>query len=270
MNSEPGVNSQKFAQTNIALYNQMIEKGYSEDNILLVKRAYEFAAKRRMLYLRASGKPFICHLVGTASVLVELGRSPEAVAAGLLHAMYLKGSDFGVGVGLDQRRDVLRREFGEVIENLVHQYHKFKWKYSYGQVSEVIDSEELDPDTKEILVIKMANEVDDFLDNAVAYMGNNSSATVKKKDVGWRLEYMRSTKQEMSTAATKMGLPDLSSWIEQLVDSNLETNVYPSMRSGKVKTYKVKPPSVIDTRKSRKAKPKKSIYRRLYDKVFKT
>ena len=71
-----------FAQTNIQLLNQLHREGYSADDLHLVRVAYRFAMDLFSGQFRASGKTFIAHLVGTASVLGSL-RVVDGLAARL-------------------------------------------------------------------------------------------------------------------------------------------------------------------------------------------
>ncbi len=61
-----------------------------------MRAAYEQATQLFASCYRASGRPFICHLVGTASLLAAWNQPPAVAAAGLLHSAYLYG-DFADG-----------------------------------------------------------------------------------------------------------------------------------------------------------------------------
>ncbi|MBL1211120.1 HD domain-containing protein, partial [Geminocystis sp. GBBB08] len=74
------------AQTNLQLFNQLYFLNYSEDNCQRVAQAYELATSLFTAQFRSSGKTFISHLVGTASILANLSVSVDLVIAGLLHA----------------------------------------------------------------------------------------------------------------------------------------------------------------------------------------
>lgn len=55
------------------------------EDILLVKKAFNYAEKAHLDHVRSSGEPYFIHLVETAMILAELGMSGTTVAAGLLH-----------------------------------------------------------------------------------------------------------------------------------------------------------------------------------------
>src|SRR5208282_2979363 len=78
-----------YAQTNIQLINQLRGESYATSDLRVVVDSYELAALLLTGRFRASGKTFIAHLVGTASILGSLHAPAPLVAAGLLHAVYL-------------------------------------------------------------------------------------------------------------------------------------------------------------------------------------
>ena len=79
-----------YAQTNVQLFNQLRSQGYSQNDRERVREAYEFAMRLFTGLFLPSGKTFIDHLVGTASILTSLRMPVEVVVAGLIHAAYLR------------------------------------------------------------------------------------------------------------------------------------------------------------------------------------
>lgn len=111
------------AQTNLQLYRQLIEAGWSEPDLARVRAAHDLSSELFAGCYRPSNKAFIAHLVGTASALAAWGEPPDTVLAGLLHSSYLYG-DFGDGTwGVNaQKRRLLRDRVGEDAERLVNEY----------------------------------------------------------------------------------------------------------------------------------------------------
>jgi len=154
------------AQTNIALYKQMHGAGYGGDALTYIRDCYEFASTLFAGHARATGKPFLAHLVGTASVLVSLRAAPEIVAAGLLHAAYEQG-DFGLTRWRDRRQKV-KRAIGNGAEDLVHQYQELGWRpQTIDDVRKRLT--ELSPLERTLVLLRLANELDDNLDLAMNY-----------------------------------------------------------------------------------------------------
>ena len=154
------------AQTNLALNKQMRAAGYGDDALIYIRDCYEFALTLFAGHVRATGKPFVAHLVGTASVLVAVRAAPDIVAAGLLHAAYEQG-DFGL-TRWRNRREKVRRAIGSGAEALVWQYQELRWNRS------IIDGllkrlGELDDSERAVVLIRLANELEDNLDLAMNY-----------------------------------------------------------------------------------------------------
>ena len=111
------------AQTNLQLYRQLIEAGWSEHDLARARAAHDLSCELFAGCYRPSNKAFIAHLVGTASALATWGEPPDTVLAGLLHSSYLYG-DFGDGTwGVElQKRRLVRDRVGEDAERLVNEY----------------------------------------------------------------------------------------------------------------------------------------------------
>ena len=58
---------------------------HNEDNLNLIKKAYDVAKKKHEGQFRKSGDPYIQHPVEVAYILATLHAGPDTIAAGLLH-----------------------------------------------------------------------------------------------------------------------------------------------------------------------------------------
>ena len=159
-----------YAQTNLQLYSQLEGLSWHEEERARIQRAYELAMRLFSGRYRASGKPFVAHLVGTASVLAAEGGRPAVILAGMLHAAYVQG-DFGDG-GAEAmtpgRRARLREIVGDEAEALVAQYTTFPWgaitlSGSHERLATMTDAE------KDLVLMRLANELDDLLDRGILY-----------------------------------------------------------------------------------------------------
>src|SRR5262249_35216584 len=83
-----------YAQTNIQRYGQLAELGYPATDVSRIHRGHGLAMQLFTGLFRGSGRPFLAHLVGTASVLASVRAPIEVVTAGLLHSAYSHG-EFG-------------------------------------------------------------------------------------------------------------------------------------------------------------------------------
>jgi GTP diphosphokinase / guanosine-3',5'-bis(diphosphate) 3'-diphosphatase len=80
------------------------------DDLTLVKKAYEFSLRHHEGQTRASGEPYVVHPVEVATVLADMRLDTTAIAAGLLHDAI---EDTPVTV------DDIRAEFGEQVAHIV-------------------------------------------------------------------------------------------------------------------------------------------------------
>jgi len=169
----------RYAQTNIQLINQLLREGYGTADVCAVTRAYELCAVLMTGRFRASGKTFIAHLVGTASILGSLQAPPALIAAGLLHAVYLAG-DFG-GDGLpgisDAKRQRVRAAVGEQVENYVSRYDALRWTdHSIRVLSVALDS--MAATERDIVLVRLANELEEHLDLGILYCADGRRSQV--------------------------------------------------------------------------------------------
>ena len=158
-----------YAQTNLELYTQVRAEGYDEAAQDAVLCAHGLAMRLFAGLHRASGKVFLAHLVGTASALVEARARLPVVVAGLLHAAYTHG-EFG-----DGRRGITTAKrarvapvVGEESESLIARYTGFRWR------SEALPGlraavSGLDAAEREVVLMRLANELDDHLDLGILY-----------------------------------------------------------------------------------------------------
>jgi hypothetical protein len=159
----------RIAQTNLQLYQQLSERAADSSDLAIVRRGYELAASLFAGVYRASGKPFIAHLVGTADILIQ-DRAPLAfVTAGLLHAAYAQG-DFGDGVPgpTETRRRQVVNAIGADAERLVARYTAMAWKG--GDLSgDRNRPDSLDALDRKVLRIRLANEVEEISDFGILH-----------------------------------------------------------------------------------------------------
>src|SRR5215468_4575510 len=157
-----------YAQTNIQLYNQLAELGYTAEDARRVHRAYGLAMQLFTGSYRGSGRPFLSHLVGTASVLASVRAPIEVVTAGLLHSAYSYGEFGNYWRGPDQaKRAQVVTAVGEEVEALVLGYTRLPW--TVETIGALADTAASSKDSQ-ILLIRLANEVDDHQDLGMLYV----------------------------------------------------------------------------------------------------
>lgn len=204
-----------YAQTNLQLLQQLREIGYSPEDIRLVHRAYGLAQTLFTAYFRGNGKPFLSHLVGTASILATLNVSIPIIIAGLLHAVYMSGNFGDERAGITSaKRSQLIEVVGNEVEILVSQYTKLQWNRQ--QISNLSPTlEQLSPVERDVLLIRLANELEDHLDDGILYCAHADK----------RRQYLRDCGSMMVQMATDLDYGELAIALQQTFSHVLSVNV---------------------------------------------
>jgi hypothetical protein len=187
------------AQTNLQLGRQLVRAGWDDDDLARIAAGYDLAVQLFAGAVRSSGKPFVCHLVGTASVVADHSDDPDLVAAALLHAAYDQG-DFADGRRgrTSGRAAVVRDAIGERAEALVTAYDRLA--VDDGLLAGLERrAEDLSEHERRMLVLLLANEADDHLDHGIAALG---------PDLPWR--YRPDTVERLVAVGRAAGLTGLA------------------------------------------------------------
>jgi hypothetical protein len=218
-----------YAQTNVQLLNQLRSAGCTADELRLVRTAYDLAIRLHCGQFRASGKTFIAHLVGTASVLGSLRVGASLIAAGLLHAAYQSG-DFGDRVpGMtNAKRAHLKASFsaggddlaGAAVEAYVARYQSLPWGSKYIS-SYYRDVDTMSPIDREVLLMRLANELDEYLDLGILYRGDEGRPILTRLDGNGRMLIMM---------AERLGFAALGTNLAQAFTAVAEADFSPAQR----------------------------------------
>ena len=190
-----------FAQTNLQLYRQLESLGYSLVERERVAQACRVSSKLFSGLYRGSEKPFIAHLVGTASILAYHKVPIDLVLTGLLHAAYLVG-DFGFDSGTRQtrrKRAYIRNLVGDEVEAMVAGYDVLLWNANAIK-GYLLEAEALPPLSKSLLIVRLANTLEDQLDGGLLYCGGSKLREVSSGEI----------QQNMTQLATVLALPELA------------------------------------------------------------
>lgn len=182
----------QYAQTNLQLYNQMLARGYDLRDIASMKAGYDLSLQLFSGQYRASGKPFLAHLVGTASILVAREVPTTMAVAGLLHASYTHGR---FPSPLSNLRLVkyrkLRKSLGSEVDALVSAYTRFRLSHVLPE-----GTRHRPGDTgsvqRDVLTIRLANDLEDQLDNGPAYCAKHPGLYARE-DVLDQLQLLATT-----------------------------------------------------------------------------
>ena len=227
----------RYAQTNLQLFNQLCCDDYSGTELEYIFNAYHLATTLFTGWFRSSGKTFIAHLVGTASILSSLHAPAKVVCAGLLHAVYSRGNLRGSGKrGISEaQRQQLLDAVGPEVEKYVARYTKLKWnKHTIPIIRDSLDSLELID--REVLLIRLANNLEEYLDFGLFY------CTEVKRE-----KYSNHSERLVVEIAEKLGFPSLATELVTaqreiaLAEIPVELRNRMGNRSGQKSSYFIKP-----------------------------
>lgn len=219
-------------QTAPALFALLRSQGRGLALLERVHAAHQFAMKLHSGQYRASAKPFVCHLVGTAATLALVPVASETtIVAGLLHAAYANG-EWGDGLRFSsaRKRRRLRARVGPEVEERVHRYTTFEWRLeSVGSIA----PSRLNAVDRDVVTIRLANEVDDYLDLGVLYKANG---------VGRRTRALEALPHWLRLA-DELGLAPLGDLLGRAIEPELPLEVPEPLVSRHDTSFLVAPPS---------------------------
>lgn len=181
-----------YAQINIQLYNQMRREEYSVHEISFVHQVYMHALPWMSGRFRPSGKPLQDHLVGTASILAKRRAPLKFLVAALLHAAREEG-DFGALTNLSPsaKQQQLQQLLDTEAATLLAAYANFAWNtQSILHAAENFDA--LSEIQRDVIFLRLANDLEDNLDEAVLLCSNRQE----------RLQYLKTCGPAMVKMAT--------------------------------------------------------------------
>lgn len=168
------VSGKVFALTYPQLMNQALEHGLALNDLELIKKAYHKSEIMFDGYYRPQGVPNACHSVRTASIVLDQNQSIAAVAASLLHNVYMTGQfqDGRCGGPTDNHRKEIRNATGDEIENLVYEYNQLSWHSADAINIHTRDIGSFSEEKRCVLVMRLADLLEEYLDLGFAYRGN--------------------------------------------------------------------------------------------------
>lgn len=215
------------AQTNLELYTQAIGAGYSAGDCRLLADAYEFALRQVFPLARGSGKPFIAHLVGTASLVLASGRERHWVIAALLHALYQNRIPFQDGMAPAARRSLIQQKFGLVIDDLIHRYTDFE-SSELAKVS-LVDV----PSMADLLTLRLADELEDVSGYALALHGSEAlDGSGERGSYAWRRAIKEHEGPGLQRLSLELGLTGMARGFSFWLAFHATPPKFEAMRTG--------------------------------------
>ena len=226
-----------YAQTNLQLYRQLWSLGHTKDDILAVQQAYEFGMEIFAGQFRPTNKPFLCHLIGTASILVSLREPMTVVIAGLLHAIYTHG-EFGDGTrGMSPNKTKkVREKIGETSETLIAHYTGQSWDSPNLLALQKEIHNKKSPIAYSILTIRLADVLEDSLDFGM-------EASRKQKFFGENGSSQDHIIKIAKGVASHLGRQDIANAFDRIYAENMDGNPLPNQESFRTSSFVLAPKS---------------------------
>lgn len=201
------------AQTNLELYAQAIDRGYDAAALGRLGEAHHYALRQVHPLARGSGKPFIAHLVGTASLVLASDAPPDWVLGALLHALYQRRVPFEAGLPPDARRPLLVARFGATVDDLIQRYTTEEDDIASRWLTECPDTD------RDVLTLRLADELEDLGGFALALHGSAASDEVSERGgYLWRQQAMLRRAPGLFAAAGRLGLEGMARGFRHWLD----------------------------------------------------
>jgi GT2 family glycosyltransferase len=163
-----------IAQTNIQLYHQCLTLGYDDRQLTLLMHTYRMAQAWFNGIYRGCGRPFLAHLVGTASILARYGASETLVAAGMLHSVYEFGHLDNMGKGVtEKKRHYVTSKTSQEIEYLLCQYASMNW-YRINPSAMEKDLDSMSLRIAQVMLMRMADGLEERHDQSLAFFAKKN------------------------------------------------------------------------------------------------
>lgn len=210
-----------YAQTNIQLFNQLQHHGYQDAELRLIADAYLLATRLFTARCEPSGKCFIAHVVGTASILSAQQAPAELVAAGLVHNVYRNGDfgDYRMKI-TPLRRSRIRSAIGETAEEYVYRFATRHWNPAGVREghSQLPRMQELD---RRVVLLYLADQLEKHLGLEILYRRDYAQQCLHYQRLGPLLVDM----------ARQLGYSSLADQLQEALRATLTATVPAALRS---------------------------------------
>jgi GTP pyrophosphokinase len=187
-------------------------KNYSDEELLLIEKAFYFGEKAYQGVKRKSGEPYLNHCLRTALNLAELKLPAEMITAGILHDVLEDGN---------VSEEELKNEFGEEINFLVKGVTKIS-SYRYKEKN-LVQAENLRKlilatikDVR-VAIIKLADRLDNM-------------RTLEYLEPEKRIRFALETSDIYAPLALRLGISEWAGELDDLALKYLEPEKYHSLK----------------------------------------
>jgi (p)ppGpp synthase/HD superfamily hydrolase len=201
-----------YAITFPQLITQAMALQLRDEDILRLRFAYDLAERMFDGLYRSQGSAFINHLVRTASIAMAHGCNTDTVLASMLHSAYMLDC-----FTMSRRRkpgprdrSFLAGSVGPAVEDITWEYSRLEWGRPEPIETHLRNIPDYDQVKRSVLAIRLANELEDYLDLAVLYRPKYSYRN--------RIDTMGKLCMEM---ADRLCMPDLGQALQSAYTESL-------------------------------------------------
>lgn len=217
------------AQTNLEFNIQLIESNhYDKADIECINKAYYFCLNKVSNIYRGSGKPFLAHLVGTASILASQKAELSVVVASLMHALYQTRVPFPEASSFNERRDVVSGLFGPDVESLVFYYTEYE-NSTYDQLKLQVEK---NPYFFKVLLMRLADELEDLTYYSIFMHGKSGDSINEKGSFLWRKASKTEEVVKILDLLSNLGMDEYSYAFKYWVDTDNYPDFPETIKSG--------------------------------------
>lgn len=221
-----------YAQTHLQLYRQLQDASCSEEDVVLVDRAYRIAMRLFAGHYRPNNKPFLMHLVGVASILVDARQPAAVIAAGLLHSVCLGRGRKGSQI----HRKQIAESLGQEVEEMICAYSNRLWSvHDFRDLED--DLQSLTIEGRQLYLIKLADIHEEFLDPGYLYQPGKTLLRDEDPNKSWL--------QDLGKGISTLGYESWAQEFQLAVDSN-KGNIPDAIR-GKASSSYILAPGLFDS-----------------------
>jgi GTP diphosphokinase / guanosine-3',5'-bis(diphosphate) 3'-diphosphatase len=190
----------------------LLYKNYSDEELLLIEKAFYFGEKAYQGVKRKSGEPYLNHCLRTALNLAELKLPAEMITAGILHDVLEDGN---------VSEEELKNEFGEEINFLVKGVTKISsYRYEEKNLAQAENLRKLILATIKdvrVAIIKLADRLDNM-------------RTLEYLEPEKRIRFALETSDIYAPLALRLGISEWAGELDDLALKYLDPEKYHSLK----------------------------------------
>ena len=149
---------QPIARYAFDLYGQLSRAGWHQADLALLHSRYKVGLVISYDLVRANWKPFIVHLIGTASIAAWDSNNPDLIAAALIHSA-LEFGRFPAGIWTRRHKlDFVAKHASDAIAKIIGDYYEARHQPLLDTQADAAARQPL------LVHLRLANALDDILD----------------------------------------------------------------------------------------------------------